>query len=289
MANPTKLQKINAFNQKKQAALSALPPGPSPVAKQFAAGKAAAQKSPAVQKALSNAQQLTNQAVVAQNVAQAGNAPLNPPGQVQPQAKGSKQAQGQKPLTNAQIIQLMAQQTRAVRDAQKAQLAQARAEQEEAANQVERLGMAADDTAQVIGATTAPGIRWLSRLPTPGGIATMLLILVFFLLAVFPVNSNGDTRLKLLWLTLTGKTHLRYGDTSTGATTTTPATVGSGDSLIDTDMNGNCPPGYSPVIVAGGKRRCQPNSSHGGPVPTNHVFNESPINIDMWGLMGFGN
>lgn len=59
---------------------------------------------------------------------------------------------------------------------------------------------------------------YLSGIPTPGGIATILIVLAFFIFAVIPVDSNGNTRLKLLWLTLTGKTHLAYSGTASGAT-----------------------------------------------------------------------
>lgn len=47
----------------------------------------------------------------------------------------------------------------------------------------------------------------LAALPTPGGIFLMVIIVVFFLWAVVPVN-NGLTRAQLFYLTLTGKTEL---------------------------------------------------------------------------------
>src|SRR5260221_6493124 len=46
--------------------------------------------------------------------------------------------------------------------------------------------------------------------------AAIVLILVFFVLAIIPVDASGNTRLYLLWLTLTGKTH---GSWSTGTKT----------------------------------------------------------------------
>jgi len=56
----------------------------------------------------------------------------------------------------------------------------------------------------------APAVNWFSNLPTPGGLATIIIILIVFVMAIVPVDASGTTRLKLVWLTLTGKTHLRY-------------------------------------------------------------------------------
>jgi hypothetical protein len=69
---------------------------------------------------------------------------------------------------------------------------------------------------------------WFENVPAPGGIAVLLLIISIFLLAVVPIDSSGHTRLMLMWLTLTGKTHLDYGANSNGSSgdfsATTPAT-----------------------------------------------------------------
>lgn len=55
---------------------------------------------------------------------------------------------------------------------------------------------------------------WLAALPTPGGIALMLFIILVFVWAIVPVN-NGLTRAQLFYLTLTGKTALNpFADTS---------------------------------------------------------------------------
>lgn len=48
--------------------------------------------------------------------------------------------------------------------------------------------------------------NWLASAPTPGGIGVLILALLFFLWAIVPVNAAGDTRLKLLWYTLIGRT-----------------------------------------------------------------------------------
>ena len=70
---------------------------------------------------------------------------------------------------------------------------------------------------------------WFENTPAPGGIFVLLLIIAVFLCAIVPVDSQGHTRLMLIWLTLTGKTHLAYGGAGGdggGATfsATTPAT-----------------------------------------------------------------
>lgn len=62
----------------------------------------------------------------------------------------------------------------------------------------------------------APAANWFANLPTPAGLATIVILLVVFVLAIVPVDSNGTTRLKLVWLTITGKTHLRYQENQQG-------------------------------------------------------------------------
>lgn len=65
--------------------------------------------------------------------------------------------------------------------------------------------------ANVVGAETKLAadrtVAWAEGLPTPGGIMALVLILIFFIWAVVPVN-NGLTRMQLLYLTLTGKTRI---------------------------------------------------------------------------------
>lgn len=51
----------------------------------------------------------------------------------------------------------------------------------------------------------------LASAPTPGGIAALVFALVFFLMAIVPVNGN-DTRLSLLWGVLTGTEVLPPGN-----------------------------------------------------------------------------
>lgn len=49
---------------------------------------------------------------------------------------------------------------------------------------------------------------WAANLPTYGGIAAVLLALMFFIWVIVPVGQNGETRAQLLYLTLTGKTKI---------------------------------------------------------------------------------
>jgi cation transport ATPase len=53
---------------------------------------------------------------------------------------------------------------------------------------------------------TRRGAAWLSSAPTPGGVGMLLLALIMFLWIIVPVNAAGDTRAKLLFYTLTGRT-----------------------------------------------------------------------------------
>lgn len=75
-----------------------------------------------------------------------------------------------------------------------------------------------------------PPVRWLESIPTPMGIGTILALIVLFLMAVVPVDTAGNTRLKLIWYTITGKTHLApltqgaSGDFGPGTKTTSTTT-----------------------------------------------------------------
>lgn len=72
---------------------------------------------------------------------------------------------------------------------------------------------------------TTPVGRWLESRPSPGGIATLLIIIAVFLLAIVPINAQGDTRLKLIWLTLTGKTYIDYSGNSTATQSSSDVTT----------------------------------------------------------------
>jgi hypothetical protein len=71
------------------------------------------------------------------------------------------------------------------------------------------------DTAQTIGdrvfSSVGSAQDRVSRRPTPGGIAVLVIVLLILVWAVIPVNTQNGvqyTRLGLLWLTLTGKTYI---------------------------------------------------------------------------------
>lgn len=87
---------------------------------------------------------------------------------------------------------------------------EAKLRRRESENAFERNYQTVQDINEHIGEQTEGVRTWLKNVPTPGGIATVLLILIFFTLAVIPVDKSGTTRLKLLWLVLTGKTHMQY-------------------------------------------------------------------------------
>lgn len=76
--------------------------------------------------------------------------------------------------------------------------------------------------------------RWASNLPTPGGIGILLLVIFIMMWAIIPVDKAGYTRMQLLWLTVTGRTHLhgssvQYADqlSSGGGSTGNPVTLSS--------------------------------------------------------------
>lgn len=47
-------------------------------------------------------------------------------------------------------------------------------------------------------------INWIATRPTPGGIMLMLAAVLFFVFAIVPVGPNGETRLFMIWKSLTG-------------------------------------------------------------------------------------
>ncbi len=73
--------------------------------------------------------------------------------------------------------------------------------------------LTSQDALKSAGAPFEPAANWFANLPTVGGLATIVILLVVFVMAIVPVNEDGDTRLKLVWLTITGKTHLKYQNT----------------------------------------------------------------------------
>jgi hypothetical protein len=139
-------------------------------------------------------------------------------------------------LSKGELVKQQASQTAAKKQADKEaadKAAEQAAEQARQQDLLTQVGAKIGEGQDAIAGAAAPAVNWLANQPTPGGVLTVFLILVFFLLAVTPVNKNGDSRLKLLWLTITGKTHLDYsgnteqailtpkGSPTTTATTTT--------------------------------------------------------------------
>lgn len=47
-------------------------------------------------------------------------------------------------------------------------------------------------------------VQRVANLRTPGGLFPLVVFILFMLFAIVPVNSNGDTRMLLLWRALTG-------------------------------------------------------------------------------------
>lgn len=151
---------------------------------------------------------------------------------------------------NAQKIKsdkenIIAQKAMQTQDAIAAQDAKAKRERQQLLDKQEKetrhtaqhVGTATEGLSESIADTTSPYLTWFSRVQTPGGILTMVLILLFFLFAVTPVNKSGDTRLKLLWLTLTGKTSLDYGNQNPNTSSADPNSGGGGGGTF-----GNTPP-----------------------------------------------
>ncbi len=104
----------------------------------------------------------------------------------------------------------------AQKDAEQEQLAVVRAQQQ-TARQIQH-GI------RTIQKTTEPATTWMTNLPTPGGIATLLIIILVFLMAIVPSQEVADpnnpgkyiyyTRLNLLWLTILGRTSLKPHNSS---------------------------------------------------------------------------
>lgn len=74
--------------------------------------------------------------------------------------------------------------------------------------------------------------RWIMRAPTVGGIGALVAIIVLFLLAVVPIDKQGNTRLFLIWLALTGKASVKLPP---GSLPGSDANVGSNTTNITTD------------------------------------------------------
>lgn len=127
-------------------------------------------------------------------------------------------------LSNAEIVEKKAIQTQQeVERAARQRESDERSRQKSEDTTIQKTQQAAQAAANAALDSTEGPTRWLEQVPTVFGLGVILAIIGVFILAVVPVDSSGNTRLKLIWYTLTGKTHLSYQGTSTGGST------GSGD------------------------------------------------------------
>lgn len=123
--------------------------------------------------------------------------------------------------------------------------AEAKREQEAAAKkQAEKdktiKGLVTGGANNVVGAVQPLADR-VSNLSTVGGIALLLVILAILLFVIVQVNAKGDTRLKLLWYMLNGKTKLegRVVPTAAGETATPVPGVKKGGPPITQGTTGS--------------------------------------------------
>lgn len=105
------------------------------------------------------------------------------------------------------------------------------------------LGKAAD-TIGAPGLGKQSAVEWLASRPTPGGIGTLLVIILLFVAVIVPVAA-GYTRLQLLWLTLLGKTELP------DAAGNTPQTSGTSSSATSPSASPS-PASPTPTTTAAG-------------------------------------
>ncbi len=117
-------------------------------------------------------------------------------------------------ITTEQAIQGKAQETKQARTQQKQQAQEQAEEDKQQAQQTQHALKQATTVVSEAGKPISDKVdtakKWLTSIPTPGGILTILLVIALIVLAISPIDSTGMTRLKLMWLTLTGKTQLDY-------------------------------------------------------------------------------
>lgn len=126
-----------------------------------------------------------------------------------------KSADPNQTLTNDEQIRLKALETK---ENLRLSAEQQKREQERSAKLQETFLAGTRKGIAVASAPVIPAVNRFANLPTPGGLMTIILLLIIFVLAIVPISNPdwpvGTTRLKLVWLTLSGKTHLRYQDTT---------------------------------------------------------------------------
>jgi hypothetical protein len=140
---------------------------------------------------------------------------------------------------------------KAAREEQERVEAEAEAERERAEANKTALQQALDTPGGIARRTS----NWIASAPTPGGIGVLVLALLFFLWAIVPVNAAGDTRLKLLWYTLIGRTQFTESTQVAGGSadfdngTDNTATTGSGNGTGPV-ANGNVASGPDIIILS---------------------------------------
>jgi hypothetical protein len=135
------------------------------------------------------------------------------------------------------------------KEAEKQRLAEEEAEKQRIEEEEARRRDILQNSLDAPSVLTRRGANWLASAPTPGGVGVLLLALLMFLWIIVPANESGDTRAKLLWYTLTGRTKLKqqyetaenaaaasgggadFGD-STGGTGNGTVTIAPGASII---------------------------------------------------------
>lgn len=120
-------------------------------------------------------------------------------------------------LSNAERVEKKALQTEAeLKREEREREAKERERQQEEKSRIQRLQDAGRNASNAALDALEPPVRWMERVPTPFGLGVILFIAIVFILAIVPVDAAGNTRLKLIWLTISGKTHLLYQDVGSG-------------------------------------------------------------------------
>lgn len=161
----------------------------------------------------------------AAELAKSAPSPVMPP--VTPETSGlDLLAAPNEALSTEQRIAKQAMQTStdAMEQDKQREAAERRRQQEEG-KAIDKVQEAGRQTASGALDAAQPPIRWLESIPTPAGIGTILAIIAVFLLAVVPVDAAGNTRLKLIWLTISGKTTLKPTGNLPGLTNTNPTSA----------------------------------------------------------------
>jgi hypothetical protein len=133
-----------------------------------------------------------------------------------------------------------------IKDAQEDLLGEEEAEQqraeidEEIARQqttIGKIGNLKNQASEKYGDYLRAGNQYVSGLPTPGGIATPLIILIIFLFILIQIG--GHTRLQWLWLVLTNNAFVGGGSNTSTSSTSTSTTNGAFGTFGNTNNQQN--------------------------------------------------